>query len=71
MKKRFSNTPLWVLPAFASLTIVLQGIPPIFEANEIVSQKTAQLVDLICDVLNVITAAATFFFSKSETLKKD
>jgi len=70
MKKRFSNTPLWVLPALASVTIILQGIPPIFEANDVVSEKTAQLVDLICDVFNTVFAGLTFFFSKSETLKE-
>ena len=70
MKKRFSNTPSWVLPALASITIILQGLPPTFAANEIVSEKTAHIIDLVCDVLNTIFAGATFFFSKTEKAEK-
>lgn len=65
MKKRFQNTPIWVLPALASATIIFQGAPPIFAANEIINEKTEAFVSLVCDLSNLLFAAATFFFTKS------
>jgi hypothetical protein len=55
-------TPANITLAVAALTFLFQGLPPIIEANEFISHKTASFVATICDILNVFVSCAAIFF---------
>lgn len=55
-------TPANITAIVAALTFMLQGLPPIFQASEIINDKTAESIKLTCDVLNIIIAALAMVF---------
>lgn len=62
MKKVTQATPANITLAVAALTFLFQGLPPIFQASEVITDKTAAIVSLLCDVANIFVATAAIFF---------
>lgn len=62
LKAAKQSTPANVTLLVAALTFLFQGLPPIFEASEVINDHTAKVVAFICDISNMIVATAAIFF---------
>ena len=62
------NTPVpsTIVKVLAAVTLFCQALPPIMASSEVITQHTANVISLICDIINVGAAAVAVLFGVNQ-----